>query len=99
MLPTLRAALEPALPWAQKQLFASLSSRAALPQYFHADAKRACSGMQVVVVGAGPVGLRTAIEMALLGAGVRVLDARGKGSPDRLCVLDARRAAKCVLDH
>ncbi len=85
MLPTLHAALEPALPWAQKQLFASLSSRAALPQYFRADAKRACSGMQVVVVGAGPVGLRTAIEMALLGAGVRVLDARSTFS--RLNVL------------
>ena len=31
-----------------------------------------CGGLRVAVAGAGPVGLRTAIELALLGAEVRL---------------------------
>ena len=38
--------------------------------------KPACTGMGAVVVGAGPIGLRSAIELALLGCGVVVLESR-----------------------
>ena len=34
------------------------------------------NGRNVLIVGAGPCGLRTAIEMAFLGASVTVIDSR-----------------------
>ena len=37
-----------------------------------------CENLKVVIVGGGPVGLRAAIEMALLGADVTVLEMRTK---------------------
>ena len=37
---------------------------------------RPCSNMHIVVIGAGPVGLRTAIEARLLGAHVTVVEKR-----------------------
>ena len=48
------------------------SVRAKLPQY---DDGEQAAGVRTTVLGAGPVGLRCAIELALLGAQVNVLEA------------------------
>ena len=69
-----------------RSLLATLSSRAARPQY--ATAARpgpAGGGFRAVIIGAGPVGLRCAIELAMLGVGVQVLESRDRFS--RLQVL------------
>jgi 2-polyprenyl-6-methoxyphenol hydroxylase-like FAD-dependent oxidoreductase len=41
---------------------------------------RVCAGQRVVVIGAGPCGLRTAIEAQLLGARVVVIEKRDRFS-------------------
>ena len=83
-LGALHAALRPSLNYSSGQLFSALAARAAHPQYARAaaaegDAAAAPLGkpLGVVVVGAGPIGLRTAIELALCGHAVRVLESRG----------------------
>jgi len=55
--------------WVAKRLWARLDARAARPEYAGWQL-----GRKVVVVGAGPAGLRTAIELRLLGAQVVVLE-------------------------
>ena len=50
-----------------------LDARARLPEY---DGQKACAGKRVLVVGAGPVGLRAAIEAAFLGARVDLVEKR-----------------------
>ena len=59
--------------WRTKPLYRLLDARSALPEY---DNQRACSGKRALIVGAGPVGLRAAIEAALLGATVDVVEKR-----------------------
>eukprot|EP00927_Polykrikos_kofoidii_P059392 TRINITY_DN54551_c0_g1_i1.p1 TRINITY_DN54551_c0_g1~~TRINITY_DN54551_c0_g1_i1.p1 ORF type:complete len:773 (+),score=99.62 TRINITY_DN54551_c0_g1_i1:74-2392(+) len=61
-----------------KQLWKLLDERSARPEY---DTRSCCTGnrmegRRVVVVGAGPCGLRAAIEMRLLGAKVTVVERR-----------------------
>ncbi|KAM9350753.1 F-actin-monooxygenase mical1 [Symphorus nematophorus] len=59
--------------WKAKALWTKLDKRAS-----HADYQqgKACAKNKCLVLGAGPCGLRTAIELALLGAQVVVLEKR-----------------------
>jgi len=59
--------------WKCLELWKMLDARALLPEY---AGQKACEGMRVLVVGAGPVGLRAAIEAALLGAKVDLVEKR-----------------------
>lgn len=63
--------------WKAKALFAKLSKRAE-----HKDYGRGlpCNKLNALIIGAGPCGLRTSIELALLGANVIVLEKRDKFS-------------------
>ena len=72
--------LQLGLPHRAKQLLGCLESRGAAPQYrsglklSHQRGMR--STVHAVVIGAGPVGLRCAIELAFVGARVEVREAR-----------------------
>ena len=79
--------LAPVLPHRSRQLLSALELRAAQPQYTWAKnrPRGVRSVLSVVIVGAGPVGLRTAIELALVGAQCVVLEGRERFS--RLQVL------------
>ena len=57
--------------WRTRALYPLLDARAALPEY---EGQQACRGKKVLIVGGGPVGLRSAIEAALLGASVDVVE-------------------------
>lgn len=68
--PTLKLKLQ---QWKCKALWQLLDSRSSLQEY---RSQTACKGKRVLIVGAGPVGLRTAIECALLGSKVDVVEKR-----------------------
>ena len=68
-------ALIPQLPHRSKQLLTALQARAAAVAAIAKQPKRRAT-VAVAIVGAGPVGLRTAIELAFLGCRVEVLEAR-----------------------
>ena len=72
--PALKRALT---AWKPASIWQLLDKRASLPEY---DSQQACRGKRVLVVGAGPVGLRLAIEVALLGAKVDLVEKRGSFS-------------------
>ncbi|XP_031420386.1 protein-methionine sulfoxide oxidase mical3a isoform X2 [Clupea harengus] len=59
--------------WKAKALWAKLDKRAS-----HKDYKkgRACANFRCLIIGAGPCGLRTAIELGFLGAKVVLLEKR-----------------------
>lgn len=59
--------------WKAGALFQLLDARAKQLEY---DSQQACAGKRVLVVGAGPVGLRSAIEAAMLGANVDLVEKR-----------------------
>ncbi|XP_053446354.1 F-actin-monooxygenase MICAL1 isoform X1 [Nycticebus coucang] len=63
--------------WNAKSLWAKLDKRAGQPVY---QQGRACTGTKCLVVGAGPCGLRAAVELALLGARVVLVEKRNKFS-------------------
>jgi len=66
---TLKAKLK---TWKYQNLFNKLEKRSK-----HADYKnKPCSKTKVLIIGAGPVGLRLAIECAFLGAHVTVIEKR-----------------------
>ncbi|XP_065141285.1 F-actin-monooxygenase mical1 isoform X2 [Paramisgurnus dabryanus] len=60
--------------WKAKDLWQKIDKRAAHPDY---EQGQVCRQNKCLVLGAGPCGLRTAIELALLGAQVVVLERRG----------------------
>ncbi|KAG6622807.1 methionine sulfoxide oxidase mical1 protein [Phytophthora cinnamomi] len=70
----IRAAVYSKLGFRQKQLFKLLDAR------FNTDVykRRPAANKRVCIVGAGPVGLRAAVELALLGSHVSVLEKRTK---------------------
>ncbi|XP_058252730.1 F-actin-monooxygenase mical2b isoform X2 [Hemibagrus wyckioides] len=59
--------------WKAKALWTKLDKRANHKEYKNS---RACSDLRCLVIGGGPCGLRTAIELALLGAKVVVIEKR-----------------------
>ncbi|KAL2093732.1 hypothetical protein ACEWY4_011044 [Coilia grayii] len=59
--------------WKAKALWAKLDKRASLKDY---KKGRACANSKCLIIGAGPCGLRTAIELAFLGAKVVLLEKR-----------------------
>ena len=59
--------------WKAGALFQLLDGRAKQNAY---NGQEACAGKRVLVVGAGPVGLRAAIEASLLGAKVDLVEKR-----------------------
>ncbi|XP_075410800.1 F-actin-monooxygenase MICAL1 isoform X1 [Tenrec ecaudatus] len=63
--------------WSAKSLWAKLDKRAGQSVY---QQGRACASTKCLVVGAGPCGLRTAVELALLGARVVLVEKRTKFS-------------------
>ncbi|XP_019514521.1 PREDICTED: protein-methionine sulfoxide oxidase MICAL1 [Hipposideros armiger] len=63
--------------WSAKSLWAKLDKRAGHPVY---QQGRACTSTKCLVVGAGPCGLRAAVELALLGARVVLVEKRTKFS-------------------
>ncbi|XP_072499121.1 F-actin-monooxygenase MICAL1 isoform X1 [Notamacropus eugenii] len=63
--------------WNAKSLWAKLDKRASHPVY---EQGKACANTKCLVVGAGPCGLRTAVELALLGARVVLVEKRTKFS-------------------
>ncbi len=63
--------------WKCRALWQLLDTRATMPEYCN---QTACKGKRVLVIGAGPVGLRVAIEAVLLGAQVDVVEKRNSFS-------------------
>ncbi|XP_042266338.1 F-actin-monooxygenase mical1 [Thunnus maccoyii] len=59
--------------WKAKALWTKLDKRASHPDY---QQRKACAKTKCLVLGAGPCGLRTAIELSLLGAQVVLLEKR-----------------------
>eukprot|EP00929_Paragymnodinium_shiwhaense_P042660 TRINITY_DN22041_c0_g2_i2.p1 TRINITY_DN22041_c0_g2~~TRINITY_DN22041_c0_g2_i2.p1 ORF type:complete len:1287 (-),score=292.47 TRINITY_DN22041_c0_g2_i2:194-4054(-) len=65
--------------WRAKQLWEKLDARCSRSEYLEAPCSQGrLQGRSVVIVGAGPAGLRAALELALLGAKVTVLEKREK---------------------
>jgi hypothetical protein len=74
MLPTLADAMQPHLKFRQKQLLDKLSE---LRNKRHAEAGPSpVAPLRVLILGGGPMGLRCAVELALLGHTVVVLERR-----------------------
>ncbi|XP_061773361.1 F-actin-monooxygenase mical2b isoform X4 [Nerophis ophidion] len=59
--------------WKVKALWTKLDNRAQHKVYNH---NKACQGTRCLIIGGGPCGLRTAIELALLGCKVVVIEKR-----------------------
>ncbi|XP_056600757.1 F-actin-monooxygenase mical2b isoform X11 [Triplophysa dalaica] len=59
--------------WKAKALWSKLDKRASHKEY---KKGKACEGTKCLIIGGGPCGLRTAIELALLGAKVVVIEKR-----------------------
>ncbi|XP_042351706.1 protein-methionine sulfoxide oxidase mical3a isoform X19 [Plectropomus leopardus] len=59
--------------WKAKALWAKLDKRACQKEY---KKGRVCANSKCLIIGAGPCGLRTAIELAFLGAKVVLLEKR-----------------------
>ncbi|XP_019369672.1 PREDICTED: protein-methionine sulfoxide oxidase MICAL1 isoform X3 [Gavialis gangeticus] len=59
--------------WSAKALWSKLDKKAGHKDY---DQGRACANTKCLIIGAGPCGLRTAIELAFLGARVVVVEKR-----------------------
>jgi hypothetical protein len=62
--------------WKCQTLWNKLDKRAEILAYKTKDKKKACAKNNVLIIGCGPCGLRFAIEAALLGAKVVVVEKR-----------------------
>ncbi|KAG7275950.1 hypothetical protein CRUP_037241 [Coryphaenoides rupestris] len=67
--------------WKAKALWAKLDKRAGHKEY---KKGRACANSKCLIIGAGPCGLRTAIELGFLGAKVVLLEKRDAFSRNNL---------------
>jgi len=67
----LRAAAEPALPFSQRKIFSLLAERRARVAHLRQQDRP-----PLLVAGAGPVGLRSAVEAALLGFPTTIVERR-----------------------
>ncbi|KAE9119958.1 hypothetical protein PF001_g18605 [Phytophthora fragariae] len=76
----IRSAVYSKLGFRQKQLFKLLDARFTMDVY----KRRPAAGKRVCIVGAGPVGLRAAVELALLGGHVTVLEKRKRFSRENM---------------
>ncbi|XP_071824191.1 F-actin-monooxygenase MICAL3-like isoform X3 [Apostichopus japonicus] len=65
------------ISWKAKSLWTKLDKRANRKEYLQG---KACPHTNVLVIGAGPCGLRTAIELAMLGAKVVIVEKRNSFS-------------------
>ena len=72
--PTLKRELT---SWKSRAIWQLLDERAAMAEY---AGQAACAGRNALIVGAGPVGLRAAVEAAMLGARVDVVEKRASFS-------------------
>ncbi|BFZ24995.1 hypothetical protein BsWGS_28034 [Bradybaena similaris] len=63
--------------WRAQSLFSKLDKKAAHKDY---NKGKVCSKLKVLIIGAGPCGLRTAIECAFLGAKTVVVEKRDRFS-------------------
>ncbi len=63
--------------WKAKEVFTLLEKRANQKEY---QQQTAAKGVRVLIVGAGPVGMRLAIDCVLLGAEVALVEKRGSYS-------------------
>ncbi|KAK9980489.1 hypothetical protein ABG768_000094 [Culter alburnus] len=70
--------------WQAKELWQMIDKRRSHPDY---EQGKACHQNKCLVVGAGPCGLRTAIELALLGAQVVVLEKRDSFTRNNVLLL------------
>ena len=73
---TLSKLLSPLVPHRSRQLLTGLAAKQARAEYAPPKGVRPRAALSVIVIGAGPVGLRTAIELALLGCRCEVLESR-----------------------
>ncbi len=86
--------------WKATSLFQLLDDRSSLPEY---EGGSVCAGRRVLVVGAGPVGLRGAIELAMLGAKVDLVEKRTEFTRNNclhlwpFCITDLRNLGAKVL--
>ena len=78
MLTTLREALMPHLKWRQAQLLKTLHERKQSGAYAAASAATTAGRpvLRALVMGGGPIGLRCAVELAMLGHSVLALEQR-----------------------
>ncbi|KAG3234821.1 hypothetical protein PI124_g20128 [Phytophthora idaei] len=76
----IRGAVYSKLSFPHKQLFKLLDVRFGVDMF----KRRPCVNKRMCIVGAGPVGLRAAIELALLGGKVSVLEKRIKFSRENM---------------
>eukprot|EP00730_Choanoeca_flexa_P014109 TRINITY_DN6044_c0_g1_i1.p1 TRINITY_DN6044_c0_g1~~TRINITY_DN6044_c0_g1_i1.p1 ORF type:complete len:1423 (+),score=361.94 TRINITY_DN6044_c0_g1_i1:32-4270(+) len=60
------------LSYKQKRVFETIDKQL----HHHAEHYNDCTGLACAIIGAGPVGLRAAVGMALLGASVHVVEKR-----------------------
>ena len=73
VFPILKAELKSKIPYRYEELFTHLEKRSEAKEYKHSTV---AIGKKVLIIGAGPCGLRMAMEMQFLGAETTVIEAR-----------------------